>query len=1177
MRISRCRRVAMARLVAPVVSLLCTAAGVLQTTFPSSCAAAEPVATVVSLDSADWQLATDPHNVGRNEKWQDGPRPDAKATKVPWIIQGPFPGYYGVAWYWHKFPAGANPFPQGRSLLKFESVDYLAEVWLNGAAVGRHEGGETPFELDVTSALKEGENLLAVRVLNPTHEPIDGISLNQTARRAKVLPYSAGASFNYGGICGHVELRHVPAVYAQDLYVAPDWRTGTVRVEAQLCNASPAARKATLVWTVAGGSSGNTVAVLKQNQELASGSNSAVVELKVPEPRLWSPADPALYRLTVRVESDLAGLDEQSARFGFRDFRFENGYFRLNGRRIYVRSTHTCNHFPLGQQMPDDPDLVRRDLINLKAMGFNMVRFIWGGALREQLDCCDEIGLMVYQESYASQPISDSPQMAARFDSNVSELIRRDRNHPSVVIWGLLNEAPEGAAFRHAVSMLPLVRKLDSTRLVMLNSGRFDLPSRTGIGTVAGIATWPRVNPREPWVGISVSSAVVRALGITWPPGKLAFHPGPLNEYSAVRWIAPRAGRYSVTASFTGFAERTTTDVHVLRNGESLFQAKLNLEGCGNEAQWSKTLEVEAQAKLDFVVGSGNGSYGGDTTGLSVVIRAEDGTVYDATADYSRESNPNGVWSFGQMTPGPAPVASTFQPYGQPENESLENGSLSNPGSPRWEDLVSDRHVYPRVPHTAEIVSSLRTLNGQSTPVFLSEYGIGSAVDLWRAVRNFEQRKGEQFEDAAFFADKLARFERDYRQWRLDEIYPRPQDFFAESLSKMASQRTLGLNAIRSNANIVGHSLTGAIDHVMCGEGLTTIFRELKPGTMDALYDAWAPLRWCLFAEPTHGYRGGRFRLEAVLANEDALPPGTYPVRLQVVGPANTVVLERTASVTIDEGEPPFAKHVFAEDVAVDGPQGEYRFTASLLRGGSPAGGSARFFVTDPSQMPPVPGPVTLWGDDPVLAKWLEAQHIPCRKSDDAIAREVILAGNAPPAPGGAAAFAALAPRIARGSVVVFLCPEIFAAPNQPTAWLPLQNQGALTPIYGWLYLKDEWAKRHPIFDGMPAGGLMDYDYYREIIPDQLFIGQDPPSQAICGAIKASQDYSSGLMLAVYPLGAGRVVLSTLHIRDNLGHHPAADRILRNMLLDAARDIAQPPAELPADFYSQLKALRLKN
>jgi hypothetical protein len=108
---------------------------------------------------------------------------------------------------------------------------------------------------------------------------------------------------------------------------------------------------------------------------------------------------------------------------------------------------------------------------------------------------------------------------------------------------------------------------------------------------------------------------------------------------------------------------------------------------------------------------------------------------------------------------------------------------------------------------------------------------------------------------------------------------------------------------------------------------------------------------------------------------------------------------------------------------------------------------------------------------------------------------------------------------------------------------------------------------------GGRGGGLMDYTFYREIIPDLVLSGQDPPAEAVAGAIKASQDYSSGLMLAVYHLGEGRFILNTLHIRENLGTHPAADRLLPNLVRFAARSTGKPPAELPHDFDAQLMHL----
>jgi len=274
-------------------------------------------------------------------------------------------------------------------------------------------------------------------------------------------------------------------------------------------------------------------------------------------------------------------------------------------------------------------------------------------------------------------------------------------------------------------------------------------------------------------------------------------------------------------------------------------------------------------------------------------------------------------------------------------------------------------------------------------------------------------------------------------------------------------------------------------------------------------------------------------------------------------------------------GEPPFALPVFAETVPADWPSGRYRFVATFERGAAATGGETEFYVADPADMPAVDADVTLWGEDAELTKWL-ADHGTRTRAFDAesqTAREVILISSAPQAPGDAAAFRALATHIARGSTAIFLSAAVFKKGEDALGWLPLANKGAPAGIGGWLYLKDEWAKKHPIFDGLPAGGLMDYTFYREIIPDALWSGQDPPAEAVAGAIKTSQDYASGLMVCVYNLGAGRFVLNTLPIRENLGSHPAAERLLRNMLRYGAPDAGKPPADLPADWEAQLKAM----
>jgi len=1102
--------------------------------------------TIQSLDGDGWRIATDPKNEGREAKWFVAPRVETKPTKVPWIIQDAFPGYHGVAWYWREFDTSPNPHAGGRYLLRFWAVDYRAEVWLNGTRVGEHEGGETPFVLDVTDAIRTGpkkKNLLAVRVLNPTHERIDGIVLAETPKQARRIPYSAGGAYNHGGITGSVELLATPAVRVEDLFAHADPKTGVIKIQANLRNAAKTAVRGRLEFTVAPAASGETLRAVAVERELAPGDTLVEAEVKIDQPRLWELNDPFLYRVTARVEDD-----ERSVRCGFREFRFENGFFRLNGRRIFLRSTHTCNHFPVGLKLPPDPDMARRDLLDLKVMGFNMIRFIWGGAERYQLDLCDEIGLMVYEESFASWPMQNSPELAERWERSLSELIRRDRNHPSVVIWGLLNEVRDSPHFRLAAASLPLVRQLDPTRMVFLNSGRWDLRF-VNDAVFSKLDIWHSEASREPWATLNPSTQPFQTpFNFTWPPRQVALHPGPRGRYSVVRWTSPATDRYSVAATFTGLF-KATTDVHLFHNGRAYFTSQLNIGGSPNTATHKSEMALAKGDTIHFVVGRGNGNYGSDSTALTATIESAAGRKFDLAADFPRDNNPAGPWSCGWLAPDDKPDPATFVLYTESRYKPRPRyGSLANPGSAEWEDVVTDHHSYPRVPHTADTIESLRTDGGDPLPLFLSEYGIGSAVDLWRVTRHFERLGKTEVEDARFYRDKLDRYLADWKRWKLDELYARPEDFFAESLSKMAGQRTLGLNAIRSNPNIVGYSLTGMNDHVSCGEGLTTTFRELKPGTVDAMFEGFAPLRLCLFAEPVSVYSGTRVRFEAVLANEDALVPGEYSVRLLVVGPQNRRIFEKIVNVTIEK-ESPFALPVFSEDIAVDGPSGRYRFLAALERGGAATGGETVFYVADPAEMPAVRADVVLAGDDAELAKWLTSHGIHCRAlaAGETSQREVILVSKTPPA------FEELWRRVENGATAVFLSPDVLRKGDQSLGWLPLANKGTATPIRGWLYLKDEWAKRHPIFDGLPAGGLMDYTFYREIIPDTVLAGQDPPAEAVAGAIKASQDYSSGLMLAVHELGAGRFILNTLLIRENLGTNPAAERLLRNLLNYAAR------------------------
>lgn len=925
-----------------------------------------------------WLLSPDPGNTGRDAGWPAAPPPDARPAPVPGVIQQVYPDYHGVAWYWLTFdlpPDLDNARPDDRWLLRFEAVDYLAEVWLNGRPVGRHEGGETPFELDVTAAARPNGNLLAVRVLNPTHEPIDGITIKQTPHRNREIPFRAGASWNFGGIVQDVRLERVPAVRISTVFARADSTLQALQVETTLRNDSQELLTVYLHGLLAPAIGGNQLQTWALEHRLEPGERTVYAEVPVEQPHLWSVDDPFLYRVSVEITAqvgDSSYWQECSARLGFRRFEIRDGFFHLNGRRLFVRSSHTGNHYPVGAQVPPDRELLRRDLVYAKAVGYNMIRFIAGLPWPEQLDLCDELGLLVYEESLAGWCLEDSPQMAARFDRSTAEMVRRDRNHPSVVIWGLLNETPDGPVFRHAVDALPLVRELDESRLVLLGSGRWD--GQLSIGSVS-----------NPW-----SHEWEHLLGDEHPGGPKVEMSGP-----------------------------------------------------------------------------------------------------------------------GGFCPG-----------------------------------MGDVHAYPRVPHDVATIRFFRTLGGGSKPVFLSEYGIGSLFDPLAASRGYEQiGASPDLADYRLCQEWEDRFRADWDRLGMGQVWPSPPDFIRDGYRMHARQRLLGLNAIRSNPQLCGYNLTGTVDQGMTGEGVWTFWRELKDGALEALRDGLAPVRWCVFAEPLHAYAGESVRIEAVLADEDVLPPGEHTAILRVVGPRG-IVLERHATVTMlaKAGWRPLARPVFDETLTLDGPAGRYEVAVELLQGGMAAGGRAWFTISDlPASLD---RPTAFWGT-PGLGEKLAAAGIPTRPwPGDS---PVVLVGRGGDGQDDPAGWPALWQAVEQGATAAL---TDLGHNDERLSHLPLSHPGRLLHTPGWVYHRDDFAKLHPIFAGLPAPGLLDLEYYRAVIPDVVYDFEDAPAEVTAGGVAIGYTcpggYAGGAHVAVYRLGKGRLILSTLRLLESLGE-PVADRLLWNL------------------------------
>ena len=987
-------------------------AGALHPFFAAAAAITE-ASSILPLDTG-WSVGRDPANIGKAQGWFGAVGSDAKPVRVPSIIQEVYPAYHGVAWYWVKFESRPNPYAGGSILLRFGAVDYLAEVWLNGNYLGLHEGGETPFVLDATAAVANSSdsNLLAVRVLNPIDEPIEGVILAETPHRNKFVKIANGALPDFGGIIAPVELVYCPAIRIGDVYVRPDWKTGRVQIATTLHSSLKQSKEALLHLEISRQGGSQTLLSHELRARLAPGESVISADLVINGYELWALDNPCLYRVDVRVgASGVAGAHEVSTRFGFRDFRVTRGYFRLNDRRIFLKCTHTGNHVPFGQTVPPAgaADLLRKDLLYAKASGFNTVRFISGVAFPYELDMCDELGLLVYEEPSASWLLKDSPHMKTRYESSLREMILRDRNHPSVAIWGTLNETEDGAVYREAVSVLPLVRSLDNSRLVLLSSGRFD--------------------------------------------GNLSV--GSLSNPGSAAW----------------------------------------------EYEWGREEPGAARVPMKYPSGIGAGDF----------------------------------------------------------------------------------HLYPTVPQTAEVNQMIRTLGEGGKPVFLSEYGIGSMMDVIHECRMYEQHGiPDDAEDYALMRSMADRLTADWERFGMTSVYPFAEILLQRSQLSMARHRLLGFNLIRSNPGICGFNLTGMLDHALTGEGLWRFWRDWKPGSFDAVQDGWAPVRWCLFVEPTHTYVGRPVTLEAVLANEDAVRPGEYPAEVRVWGPQG-VAWNRKASISIPSLAPgsdgPLAVPVVKETVTLNGPAGAYELVPSILKGIATPDTSWKFHLSDANALPRISCEVCTWGLPGSVETWLRAHGVRPVPLGGASPqhRHVILVGDLSNETNATGEWQELARLMATGSTAVFLSPLAFRREKDSTAMLPLANKGKVYEFHDWLYHKECVAKEHPIFGGLQAGGVLDWYYYGPMLPVSLFDGQDTPSEVVAAAFAAGYStpggYASGVLLGAYKFGAGEFVVNSFPILDHIDAHPVADRLLLNLVGYANGHSSAPAAPLPSGFEATLKQI----
>ena len=448
--------------------------------------------------AGDWPLFLDPGAVGEGDDWVTSlTRSDVPATVPGQALSLPVPGplealrstasYDGVAWMVREFELPASS-AGSRQLLSFGQANYQLQAWIDGAFAGEHEGGYDAFHFDITELAKPGQvQTLVVRLVDPGATSTGGLSLSTTPH-AKESWYH-----NFGGLLGPVELLTVdaPAPTLTALRVDPD--SGLVSADVELLNAPARAGQRTLVelavyaiplharWdgSLDGFDDLTAVARGQVRCELEADASSVQLSATVKEPLLWSPESPQRYAAVVLIDGQPSA--EPSAEpsadlgswrtFGFRTVFLDRDGLRLNGRLTRLFGVLYQPHWAGREGMTPPAEYLEATVSTMLDTGFNLVRAHVRPAPPAFLDAADRQGLLVLEEP-AIGWVEDDPGLAARLNHEIDWMVDRDHHHPSIIMWGMLNEL-SGKAYRYGEAMSLRVAERDPTRPVLEDSGGF--------------------------------------------------------------------------------------------------------------------------------------------------------------------------------------------------------------------------------------------------------------------------------------------------------------------------------------------------------------------------------------------------------------------------------------------------------------------------------------------------------------------------------------------------------------------------------------------------------------------------------------------------------------------------------------------------------------------------------
>ncbi len=433
-----------------------------------------------------------------DHKWQNVNVPHTWNVKD---VDDDTPGYRrGVSWYRRDIELGAD-LANKRLYLYFEGVNQVADVYVNTHHVGKHIGGYSAFVYDITPHITLTKpNFFAVRVDN---------SLN------KDIPPLSGDFNMYGGIYRDVWLIAVDETHFKiDDHASPGIQittpdlsesSGKVRVRGTVVNKSRKPGNLTVASTVKN-AAGRPISTASTELEAAVASEITFDHTTpvIANPRLWSPDDPYLYSVENTVKRDGKIIDKKTQPLGFRWFRFDakTGFY-LNGKPLKLRGTNRHQDFKgIGNALSDRQHI--RDLELIKSTGYNFLRLAHYPQDPAVLEAADRLGLLLWEETPLVNYINDTPAFAENSKLMVREMVRQHRNHPSVLLWGYMNEIflppsplsedTKLATVKLARELDAIIREEDPTRYTAIAFHGNEVYNEYGLGEVAQVVGWNLYN-----------------------------------------------------------------------------------------------------------------------------------------------------------------------------------------------------------------------------------------------------------------------------------------------------------------------------------------------------------------------------------------------------------------------------------------------------------------------------------------------------------------------------------------------------------------------------------------------------------------------------------------------------------------------------------------------------------